>query len=133
MILTIAFNIHFCCKKLSLVETYTLRLTRACFQSVFFTPLNHAAAVLSKCICDALDAIRQIDRPVREPENYAASISRDVVLATIILHDSQWNLKSKRIVFFSGGNLRVIFRCIPGSQHACVTLRYFRKINHVFD
>lgn len=45
------------------------------------------------CIRDALDAIRQIDRPVREPENYAVSISRDAVLAAIILHDSQWNLK----------------------------------------
>jgi len=46
-----------------------------------------------QCIRDALDAIRQIDRPVREPENYAASISRDAVLAAIVLHDSQWNLK----------------------------------------
>jgi len=46
-----------------------------------------------QCIHDALDAIRQIDRPVREPENYAASISRDAVLAAIVLHDSQWNLK----------------------------------------
>lgn len=114
----IAFNIYFCSKRNLLPGPYMLRLTRACSQSVFFTPLNHAGAALSMRICDALDAIRQIDRPIREPENYAASISRDVVLATIILHDSQWNLKSKRIGLFSGGNLRVMFRYIPGSQYA---------------
>lgn len=67
------------------------------------------------CICDALGTIRQIDRPVCEPENYAASISRDAVLAAIILHDSQWNLK-RRLDSFSNRNLRVIFRYIPGSH-----------------
>lgn len=103
---------------------YVLRLARA---RVSFTPLNHANAALSMCICDALDAIRQIDRPVREPENYAASISRDVVVvAAIILHDSQWNLKSKRIGLFSDGNLRVIFRYFPDSQ-----LCNFCKIDYV--
>jgi len=37
--------------------------------------LNHENATLSMCIRDAHDAIRRIDRPVREPENYAAPIS----------------------------------------------------------
>lgn len=48
------------------------------------------------CICDELDAIRQIDRSVCEPENYAASISRDAILAAIILHESQWKESEKR-------------------------------------
>lgn len=68
--------------------TYALRLLTYS-QSVSFIPLNDGDVALSMCIRNGLDAIRQIDRSVREPENYAASISRDAILATIILHESQ--------------------------------------------